>query len=113
MEKVIIDASQPIITLVNVFKVDPDRQAELVALLQEVTDRVMSRMPGFVSASLHSSLDGKSVVNYVQWESREAWEAAIRKPEAREHIAVIESIVRSVEPVLYRLVSVHRAQAGR
>ncbi|WP_341529300.1 hypothetical protein WKK05_08320 [Nostoc sp. UHCC 0302] len=31
---------------------------------------------GFISASLHASLDGKRVINYVQWRSREEMEVA-------------------------------------
>jgi quinol monooxygenase YgiN len=111
METATIDASKPFVTLVNMFHVDPQRQEEVLALLQEVTDSVMRHQPGFVSASLHVSLDRQRVVNYVQWESREAFEAALRKPEARAHIDVVERMVRSVEPILYRLVSVHRAHA--
>lgn len=29
--------------------------------------------PGFIGAALHRSSDGKSVVNYAQWHSKEDW----------------------------------------
>ena len=31
----------------------------------------MARQPGFVSISLHRSLDGHRIVNYIQWENRD------------------------------------------
>jgi heme-degrading monooxygenase HmoA len=40
----------------------------------------MKHAPGFVSANIHRSLDGKKVVNYAQWESKEAFEAMGKIP---------------------------------
>ena len=48
-----------VVTLVNVFTVEPDKQNELVAVLTEATQKTMKHLPGFVSASIHRSLDGK------------------------------------------------------
>lgn len=59
-------------TLINVFESDPDDQE---ALINEIRENVETtdEVPGFVSLSLHWSLDGKRVVNYVQFESQEAF----------------------------------------
>ena len=38
--------------------------------------RFMAGQPGFISISLHRSLDGKRIVNYIQWQSRELLHAA-------------------------------------
>lgn len=59
------------VTHINVFTVAPDRQDDLVRSLIE-TVRAASTMPGWVSASIHRSLDGRQVTNYVQFESAEA-----------------------------------------
>jgi quinol monooxygenase YgiN len=61
-------------TLINVFKIDPDNQQPLIDEIQENVES-MGDLPGFVSFSLHRSLDGERIVNYVQFESQEAFEA--------------------------------------
>ena len=68
-----IESHKGITTQINVFTVEPERQRELVALLTEAANAV-SDVPGWLSASLHASLDGTRVVNYAQCESYEAWE---------------------------------------
>jgi hypothetical protein len=42
-----------IVTLINVFTVEPSRQERLIQLLTEGTKSLMSRQPGYVSASFH------------------------------------------------------------
>ncbi len=81
-----IRVGAPLMTLINVFTVDPSKQQELVDLLVEATKARMSKLPGFVSANIHRSHDGKHVVNYAQWLAREDFEAALRNPEAKEHM---------------------------
>jgi heme-degrading monooxygenase HmoA len=44
---------------------------------------ILTVQPGFVSMSLHTSLDGKQAAVYAQWTSNAALEAAINLPEAR------------------------------
>ncbi len=44
---------------------------------------VLTVQPGFISMSLHTSLDGKQAAVYAQWSSEAAWNAAIHSPEAR------------------------------
>ena len=57
------------VTLVNVFTVDPTRQIELVDALDDATSKIFVTVPGFISANLHTSLDGTRVINYAQWAS--------------------------------------------
>lgn len=69
-----IEKGSTLLTLINVFTVEPEKQQKLVTLLIEATEQTMQHLPGFVSANIHRSLDGKRVVNYVQWESMAAFE---------------------------------------
>lgn len=48
-----IATEEDVMTLINVFTVDPGRQQELVDLLVEATDALMRELPGFVSANIH------------------------------------------------------------
>ncbi len=60
-----IRANQEVVTQINVFEVDPKNQNELAQLLTEAIQTV-SNMPGWISASVHKSLDGTRVTNYAQ-----------------------------------------------
>jgi hypothetical protein len=66
----------------------------------------MRHLPGFVSASIHRSLDGTRVANYAQWRSLEDFERMLANPEAQAHIREATAIAKAV-PVLYRVNSVH------
>lgn len=81
-----ITTQNDVMTLVNVFTVDPARQDELVELLIEATDAVMCDLPGFVSANIHRSADGTRVVNYAQWRSVDDFDAMRSNPQAVPHM---------------------------
>jgi quinol monooxygenase YgiN len=108
MSQSIISADAPVVTLINVFTVDPVHQQRLVELWQQATDEVMRYLPGFVSANVHRSLDGTKVVNYAQWESQDAFTAMLRHPDARPYVTQLSEI-GTPAPVLCEVVSVHHA----
>jgi quinol monooxygenase YgiN len=66
-----ISADNELITLINVFSVEPRNQDKLIKILETATEEVMQHIPGFISANIHRSLDGVRVVNYAQWKSKE------------------------------------------
>ena len=101
-----IDAAAPVITLINVFTVAPERQQELVSLLDKATEDVMRHQPGFVAANIHASLDGTQVVNYAQWESQEAFKAMLANPECQAHMKPAGEMA-TAQPMLYDVKSVH------
>ncbi len=70
----IISKDLKLITFINVFKVQPQNQHRLVELLEKVTYGSVRHAPGFVSSSLHRSLDGTKVTMYAQWRSMEHYE---------------------------------------
>ena len=53
-----IHKNSNIITLINVFNVDPQNQQRLVDLLVEATEQIMNIQEGFIYANIHKSLDG-------------------------------------------------------
>src|SRR5690606_16806157 len=97
------------VTLVNVFTVAPERQEELLAALDKATADVFTGVPGFISANLHTSLDGNRVITYAQWSSEQAYLEALRRPDVREHIGHAAAIAESYDPTLVRVRSVHHA----
>jgi len=68
-----IVADPKVVTQINVFEVDPENQDALAELLKEAVQRVRG-MPGWVSASIHKSLDGTRVTNYAQAADYATWE---------------------------------------
>lgn len=103
-----ISPDQSVVTLINVFTVRPEDQAELVRLLDEATEQVMRHLPGFVSANIHRGLDGTRVANYAQWRSRADFEAMLRDPRAAPHMRAAAALA-TYEPGLYEVASSHAA----
>ena len=107
-----ISTEQDVVTLVNVFTVTPDKQQRLVDVLSEAA-ATMKRIHGYVSSNVHKSLDGTKVVNYVQWESREDFEAMLEKPgEAAPHMQEAADLAEKYEPDLYEVSFVDEVVAG-
>ena len=98
-----INTRNDVVTLINVFTVEPARQQELVDLLTRATDETIRHIPGFVSATIHKSLDGVRVTNYAQWRSREDFEAMLRNPAASPHLKEAAALATSFEPHLYQV----------
>ena len=99
-----IATDNDVVTLVNVFSVEPAKQQAVIDVLVEATRAVMNRLPGFVSANIHRSLDGVKVVNYAQWKRASDFEAMLKNPEAQGHMRTATDLAISVEPHLYSVV---------
>jgi antibiotic biosynthesis monooxygenase (ABM) superfamily enzyme len=106
MTETVIAEAADVITLINVFSCEPNRQAELVELLSHATSEVIRHRPGFVSANIHASLDGARVTNYAQWQTVRDFEQMLADPACRAHMSAA-SAIGDAEPVLYRVASVH------
>jgi hypothetical protein len=63
---------------VNVY--DSENQAKLTKLLSEVTENAIRHQRGFLSVSVHASLDGRKVVNYAQWASKKHFDDFMKQP---------------------------------
>ena len=91
------------ISLINVFTVDPANQRQLLDLLARATDKFVSRAPGFISSTLHRSLDGTKVTMYAQWRSIDDYQAMRRNPPALPFFQEALTIAR-FEPGVYEVV---------
>jgi heme-degrading monooxygenase HmoA len=87
-----ITTANDVVTLINVFTVEPQQQQRLVDVLVTATETVLGKQPGFDSANFHKSLDGTRVANYAQWRSREDFEAMLANPEAAAHMREVATI---------------------
>jgi heme-degrading monooxygenase HmoA len=86
--------NQPV-TQITVIEPEPGKQAEALSLVTERA-RFMARQPGFISISLHRSLDGRRIVNYIQWQSRDLLQSAHKPPEFRTGVSSISWRTRSI-----------------
>ena len=75
-----ISPSRKLVTLINVFTIEPANQQELIELLARATETSVRHAPGFISASLHRGLDGTKVTMYAQWRSVEDYQAMRENP---------------------------------
>lgn len=94
--------SEPV-TFVNVVDVDPAKQQEVIDLLVEGTEKVMSKRPGFISVTLLASLDKSRVINVARWESAEDVKATQSDPAAAEYAKRTAALAQAT-PGLYTVV---------
>jgi quinol monooxygenase YgiN len=76
-----ISIENNLVTFINVGSVEPANQQQLVDLSVEIIEAVQKTEVGFVSASIHQSLDGSQVIIYAQWRSQEDWMRSLKNPE--------------------------------
>jgi hypothetical protein len=80
MTLVEITPSQALVTVINVFRVVENQQAEALDRLVAVNARI-AREPGWISASVHRSFDGTRIANYAQWRAPADIVSALRHPD--------------------------------
>lgn len=80
--------SDPVV-LINVLKCEPERQEALMEHLGVLVRR-QRELEGFVSATLHRGLNGRTAVNHAVWASRDDWKAMTRHP----------AVVQAMEPIM-------------
>jgi quinol monooxygenase YgiN len=97
-----------VVTLVNIFTVEPENQERLVQLLIEGTETTFSKLPGYISASFHKSKDGRRVVNYGQWRSPEDIAAFRNDPAIGAYFGKVKALA-TFEAIVCEPTYVHHA----
>lgn len=90
-------------TLINVFTVAPADQQRLIELLTVATENTIRHAPGFVSSTLHRSLDGTKVTSYAQWRSMEDYQRIREHPDVvqyREQAFALATLERGAYEVV-------------
>ncbi len=98
----LIRAHTPITTQINVFTVPLGGQQALIDYLAKAA-QVARDVPGWISASLHRSIDGTRVVNYAQTENLEAAQRVIERLRA-EGLLEGNKAFGQAQPGLYEVV---------
>jgi len=100
-----IQPNNQTVTQITVVEAEPEKQQEALSLMAERA-RFMSHQPGFVSISLHRSLDGRRIVNYVQWQNRELLQQAHKSPDFRKAWRQFDDLADQIDPHLYEVTEV-------
>jgi quinol monooxygenase YgiN len=98
-----ISPSRKLVILINIFTVEPANQQQLVELLARATETSVRHVQGFVSATLHRSLDGTKVTMYAQWRSLEDYQAMRENPAAPPYLQQALAIAKFY-PGMYEVV---------
>ncbi|MDX7997626.1 antibiotic biosynthesis monooxygenase [Xenorhabdus sp. Reich] len=96
------------VTFINVIEVDPKNQAEVIKLLQEGTESVISKRPGFISVTLLASADGCRVVNIAKWENVADIKATQADPASAEFARRTAELSKA-NPGVYNIVGQYSA----
>ena len=102
-------ANQPV-TQITIVEPEPGKQEDALTLMAERA-RFMAQQPGFISISLHRSLDGRRIVNYIQWRNRESLNAAHHSPQFRKEWQHFAELADEIDPHLYEVTEVLESRA--
>lgn len=92
------------VVLLNIFTVRPENQAALVDCIREGAP---ADVPGLLSVKLLKGRDGTRVINFMHWESREAFDqatagnAAIAATRQR-----VQQLIEKAAPDTYEVIDV-------
>ena len=75
-----IDLGATYATFINAFRCRPGDQDRVVELNIDIIENVAVHQPGFISATVHRSIDGTRVINYLQWETAQHLAAMQQSP---------------------------------
>jgi len=106
-----ISPSRKLVTLINVFTVEPANQRQLLELLGRATETSVRHAPGFISASLHRGLDGTKVTMYAQWRSVEDYQAMRENPAPLPYLQQALAIA-TFDPGIYEVVETYSGAAS-
>jgi quinol monooxygenase YgiN len=107
-----VSPNSDVLTVINVFTVAPENQARLIDLLARATESTVRHVPGFISATLHQSLDGAKVTMHAQWRSWDDYQRMRENTTASPFLTEALTF-SSFEPGFYRVVRVFAASGGK
>jgi quinol monooxygenase YgiN len=106
-----ISPSRKLVTLINVFTVEPANQQKLIGLLARATETSVRHAPGFISSRLHRSLDGTKATMYAQWRSIEDYQAMRENPTPLPYLQQALEIAK-FEPGMYEVVATYSSTSA-
>ena len=93
-------------TVICTFDVTPGSAQDVVDLLEDAWNNVISQQPGFIAGAVHLNDAQTRVATYSQWRDRKDYQAMLRTSEMRERNRAIHGMCKSFEPVMYEVQAV-------
>jgi len=87
-----IAVTKQVTTLINILTVEPENQPKLIDLLRGNTERVVSRLDGWISTSLIAAKNQRQVVIYSQWRDLASVEAMRANPDMVAYFPTIAAL---------------------
>lgn len=106
-----ISTHNRLVTQITIVEPEPGKQDEALSVMKQRA-QFMARQPGFVSIVLYRSVDGKRIVNYIQWQSRELLKSAHHSPEFRKEWEKFDRLTEDIDPHLYEVAHVEGGGSG-
>jgi quinol monooxygenase YgiN len=97
-------------TVLIEFEVDPGRQQALIDAIADQVERHFKSYSGFVSTSFHASDDGRRVVNYAKWLSKDAWEKTFKTSSGDQVQAAIGEMIGRYDAKTLKIDTFHIAR---
>lgn len=91
--------SETSVTLINVLKVEPARQEQLLGILREGAQNIMSQQAGYISSKIYKSKDGQSVVVVAEWQSLKDIEGVRTNAKNGEYLKRIQELAQAAPGV--------------
>jgi quinol monooxygenase YgiN len=99
-----ISKDQTSVTIIAVHSCLPENQNRLEAVLKVAANEFYAKQTGFISSSIHKSMDGKAVTNYAQWETSDHLAQARNNPDVEKYISQVNPLLIGFEAHLYKVV---------
>ncbi len=101
-----ISKDNKLVTIINVFTVEPAQQQQVLDLLTQATESSVRHGSGFISATLHRSVDGTKVAMYAQWRSAEEYREMRNDPDALPYLLQAVALAK-FDPGIYEVVATY------
>lgn len=96
-----ISSKDPVQTVITTFEVTPSSCQDLLDELHTACAQFVNKQPGFIGAAMHVNDAQTRIANYVQWETREDFQAMLRSDEMRAYLQKFNALCKDFEPVMY------------
>jgi quinol monooxygenase YgiN len=99
-----IAVTKQVTTLINILTVEPENKQTLIELLRGNTEKVVSKLDGWISTSFIAAKDRRHVVIYSQWRAVASVEAMQANPDMAAYfprIAALAAFDSFVGDVVY------------
>lgn len=93
-------------TVITTFEVTPGSAHDVLDLLTDAWDQVISRQPGCLGGAIHLNDAQTRIATYSQWRDRKDYQAMLRTDEMRRRNREIHAMCKSFEPVMYEVQAV-------